>query len=215
MYIKSRNFSLIYKLVIAIIGTIALIDQTCILQGYFRIGFLYKFTNISNLAVVLYMWAQVICILQNKRDACIPPAPVVKHLLTLAISVTCLVAHFMLDNGMVFKDGVFQSTMLAVHYIVPIGFVLDWLLFDKKGLMKFSEPPKWLVFPLVYLGYAFFMVLCVGVSMSDNSRWPYPFIDVDVKGPETVFITCIILVVVFLVLGYVYVLIDKALARKK
>lgn len=215
MYIKSRYFSLIYKLVIAIIGTIALIDQTCIMQGYFRVGFLYKFTNISNLAVVIYMWTQIVCIARKSHDSSTPPAPVIKHLLILAISVTCLIAHFMLDNGMIFKDGVFQPTMLTVHYIVPIGFVLDWILFDKKGLMKLTEPPKWLVFPLAYLGYAFFMVLCVGVSMSDNSRWPYPFIDIDAKGTGSVALTCAILVIVFMALGYVYVLIDRALAKHR
>lgn len=214
MNIKSSKASSIYKLTLAIIGTIALAYSAKLFEGYFRISFLYKFTNLSNLVLVIYFWAASIRQFRGLEPNNEPYLPKVKHALLLAISVTCLVAHFLLDNGMVFKDGIFQPDMLALHYIVPIGAILDWIIFDKKGFMSFSEPPAWLIFPLVYLAYAFLMVLGFGVNMSDASRWPYPFLDLDAKGIPGVATMIAILLVAFIILGFIYVAIDKLMSRK-
>lgn len=46
-----------------------------------------------------------------------------------------------------------------------------------------------------------------------GSRYPYPFMDVDKLGWGTVLLTVLVLTVFFIALGYIWVLIDKGLAK--
>ena len=210
MYIHSRAASLAFKLVVALMGTSALLYEIGFGYGYFRVTFLFYFTNLSNMAVVAYLWSAIIAALRDPALWPRPYLPKVKHALMLAITVTWLVAHFLLDGGSVFKDGTFHWTMLVVHYIVPIAMILDWLLFDVKGTMRKGEPPTWLAFPLVYFAYVMVLVWGFGLTLNPeaHSRWPYGFLDFDALGVRTVTITVLVMIVVFLTLGYVYVLID-------
>lgn len=213
MCIRSRAASLAFKIFIAVIGTVTLLQQLGVFSLRLDINFVYFFTNISNIAVAAYFWCDIVSILRG-RDANDPWAPKLKYMVMLGITVTCLVAHFMLNGGMVFLDGVFQPPMLVVHYIVPICTILDWLLFDEKGHIGWRDPLLWPAFPLVYLAYANFLVLVCGVRCSADNRWPYPFLNADVLGVPAVIGICAGLLVFFIALGYVYAAIDHGLAKR-
>ena len=43
-------------------------------------------------------------------------------------AVVYMLSHLLFDNGTL------DVTLLILHYIVPIGMVLDWLLFDVDAL---------------------------------------------------------------------------------
>lgn len=214
MYIHSRTASLAWKIALAAICTFNMLQQLGVFGLSLDIKFVYFFTNVSNIAVALYFWCDIAAILRG-RDAHEPWAPKFKYMVMLGITVTCLVAHFMLEGGYVFQNGKFQPHMLIAHYIVPIATILDWLLFDKKGHISWTDPLIWPVYPLVYLAYACFLVLGLGVRCSEDNRWPYPFLNVDVLGVPTVLGICVGLVVAFIVLGYGYALIDHQLAKRQ
>ena len=214
MLVKNLKASAFFKLFIAVCGTCALFYETDLWMGTYRQDFHYFFTNISNLVVVIYFWIASVRQLKGLETDQSPWCPKLKHALMLAISVTGLVAFFMLNYGNVFKGGVFHPELLVTHYIVPIGTIADWIIFDRKGTMSFGEVPTWPIFPLLYLSYAFALVLGCGVWMREESRWPYPFLDIDTKGSTEVLITCIVLVVVFVLLGCLYVAIDQAMAKR-
>lgn len=213
MYIRSRTASLAFKVFIATIGTLTLLQQLGVFDLRLDINFVYFFTNISNIAVAAYFWCDIAAILRG-RDAANPWAPKLKYMAMLGITVTFLVAHFMLDGGYVFQNGQFQLHMLIVHYIVPICTILDWLLFDKKGHIGWGDPLIWPAFPLAYLAYACFLVLGLGVRCFEDNRWPYPFLNVDVLGVPMVVGICIGLLLAFIVLGYGYAALDHALAKR-
>lgn len=213
MYIKNKTISFLWKLVIALLGTYALLEQIGLFSGELNTRFICFFTNISNIAVVAYLYYSL-ATYARKDTFNTPKHPKLKYALMLAITVTFLVAHFMLDGGMVFQNGQFRLTMLILHYLVPIGFILDWILFDEKGSMQKFDPLYWPAFPLVYLVYIAVLVEGVGLHARADSRWPYPFIDVDMLGIPTVLLTIVVLLVVFIALGYVYVAIDKALTKR-
>lgn len=217
MRIKNRIASLVYKIVLAIIGTLGLIVQSGIYTGVLESHFFWMFTHISNIAVIVYVWSAIISALRhpNADPGDMPWAPKVKHALMLAIMVTCLVATFMLpDFGLVFSGGNFYWTMLVLHYLVPLGFVADWLLFDKKGIMTKTEPPTWVLFPLAYLAYIIVAVECFGVWAQPDSRWPYPFLNFDANGVPMTLLICLGLLVFFIAFGYVLVWVDHRLAKK-
>lgn len=217
MRITSRTASLIYKFALALIGTVGLLSQAGVFRGELDSHFFFMFTHISNIAVVVYVWATIAyALLKPATDPGDKPLlPKVKHALMLAIMVTCLIAATLLpDFGMVFTGGGFHWTMLVLHFIVPLGFVADWALFDKKGIMQKHEPPTWVIFPLVYLVY---IVICVegfGVWARDDSRWPYPFINFDANGVPLTLLICLGLIVFFVAFGYGLYAIDHKLAKE-
>lgn len=224
MRIKNQTASLVYKCIIAAIGVAALINQTGLLTGTFNVMFLYFFTNLSNVAVAAYFIGAIIHLLRHCKNSNNATegdvwAPQVKYACTMAVTVTCLIAHFLLNHGgVIAADGSINLPMLALHYLVPIGTVLDWLLFDEKGHMKLNGPLMWVAFPLIYLAYTMIGVNVFGLVMSAptfGGRYPYPFIDIDALGIENVAVTCVVLVAAFIALVYMYVAIDHLLARRK
>lgn len=214
MHIESRTASLTFKAVIALVGTLTLLQQIGLFSGQFNSNFFCMFTNISNVAVVAYFWCATVAILRG-RDASAPWHPKLKYMLMLGITVTFLVAHFLLNGGMVFVDGQFRWPMLVVHYLVPIATILDWILFDEKGHIAKRDPLIWPAFPLCYLACIMIAVLACGVRVRETSRFPYPFLDVDVLGAPAVAGICAGLLVFFIALGFVYYLIDKKMAEKR
>jgi hypothetical protein len=214
VYIRNQNASIIFKLALAVAGTVALVAQC----AQHPASFWFFFTHLSNIAVAAYLYVAGIAALRDPARASRPPAPRIEHALILAITVTGLVAHFMLDGGGVFSGGAFHPEMLVMHYVVPVGMVADWLLFDEKGRMGWTEPPTWALFPLVYVVYIYVVVLGFGVSVTESSfggsRWPYPFLNIDALGVGGVAVNLVALLVFFVAFGYLYVAIDRALARR-
>ena len=60
MLIKSRGASCAFKLFIAIVGTMALVNSIGLFKLTFHGNFFLYFTNISNLATVLYYWCNIV-----------------------------------------------------------------------------------------------------------------------------------------------------------
>lgn len=212
MYIPSRTASLLFKAGIIVVAFLAQLDAIGALDLEYNEAFPYYFTNISNIAVLVYFCCDVVNILRG-RNANDPWHPKVKYLCMKAITVTFLVAHFGVDGGMVWEGGTFHLQMLAVHYIVPVATILDWLLFDIKGRMSWKDPLYWPLFPLAYLAYIDFLVLGCGVRVSAENRWPYPFLNADLFGVPTVFLFVVVLFVAFVIVGELFVITDKNLAR--
>ena len=215
--------SAIFKLAVALAGTLALGFQAADMGGFFKPEFLMFFTHLSNIAVAAYLWAAGIRELMCGECECGRWLPRVKHALLLSINVTCLISTFLLNGGGVFSGGTFHPTMLVLHYVVPIAFNADFFLFDAKGTMTREEPLVWTVFPLAYLAVIYFVVLVLGISPHQGaggftdmaeSRFPYPFMDIDKMGVGGVAGMVGVLLVAFIAFGYVYVAIDHKLARR-
>ena len=57
------------------------------------------------------------------------------------------------------------------------------------------------------------MSLC-GVRVQETTRWPYGFMDFDKFGIPTVLTTIGVLLVIFIIIGYMYVFIDRVCGKK-
>ena len=214
MLIKSRGASCAFKLFIAIVGTMALVNSIGLFKLTFHGNFFLYFTNISNLATVLYYWCNIVQIRKNQELGQKPWLPKLKHTLMLGITVTGLVAYFLLDHGGVFKNGVFNPNNFVLHDLIPLCAVLDWLIFDEKPTMKVQEPLLWPLYPLAYFAYITTLVSLCGVRVQETTRWPYGFMDFDKLGIPTVLVTIGVLLVIFIIIGYIYVLIDCVCGKK-
>lgn len=221
MRITNAKLAFAYRIILAVLGTVVLVRQTGAFAGAFRPAFFCYFTNLSNIGVVVCLFGEALFMLHHRvdgqLDSSVVWAPTFKYAMVMAISVTGLIAHFLLSS-MLFAGGSLNIPLVILHYVMPIGMVLDWLLFDEKGHMDKTGPLAWVAFPLVYFACVLFCVNVLGISMGAGgmsaSRYPYPFIDVDALGVPTVALSCLVLVAAFIALGYVYYAIDHALAKR-
>jgi hypothetical protein len=80
-------------------------------------------------------------------------SPKVKGALTAYITVTFAVYAVLLAN-------MWQPTGYAwlyaniTHYVTPLAFIGDWLLFEQRGVYRWNFLPVWLLYPVVYFAYA-------------------------------------------------------------
>jgi hypothetical protein len=90
--------------------------------------------------------------------------------------------------------------------MMPLLFVLDWLLFVPKGTLRFRDIPTWLVFPAIYVAWTF-------LHGAVSGFYPYPFVDVGALGYARVGLNVIGLFALFLLLGIAMTTLDHLLSR--
>jgi hypothetical protein len=93
-----------------------------------------------------------------------------------------------------------------LHSLIPILFILYWLIFVTKTELEWKNTLPWMIYPLVYLLY----VLTRGAL---SGFYPYPFIDVNNLGYSNVLINDGGLMIAFMVLSLIFVAIGKLMSR--
>lgn len=205
MRIKSRGFSILFKLAIVVFGCTGLQLSLRLFTPEPNWDAFKYFTNLSNLLTVVYFLLAAMRLIF--RPKCSPTfMPLLKGICIMNLTVTLLVSRFMLEQSSSIR-------LLLLHNVVPIMTIADWLLCDEKGLMRAYSPIHWTVLPALYLTVVF-----TGVEMGytfgyNGALYPYPFINIKVLGPLTVAKTLGMLLVFFISLGYVYVLLDHVLYK--
>lgn len=219
MRIRNKTVSIIWKVVLLAFGAYGLLDGSGILAGAYNSGFPHMFTNVSNLFAWVYFLLAVIWLIRNRdNEGAVTFAPQVKYTATISLLVTMLIAHFMLFDAM-FRDGQLVWHLVALHYVVPLMALLDWVLFDEKGKMPAWGPFAWMSLVAAYLAVVMVGAGPLGLYLgggttADVSRYPYTFLDPGISGTGGVVTFCGAMLAAFVVLGYVLFGIDRLLRRK-
>ncbi|MFC3999870.1 Pr6Pr family membrane protein [Nocardiopsis sediminis] len=143
------------------------------------------------------------------------PPPVVKGAATLYILITGLVFHLVLSGGPVpLPPAVpgepdaqvlpFIDTGLLMHTVTPLLAVLDFLLFDRHGRLRWRHAALWLAYPLVYVVFT-----TVRGIVLPGSAYPYFFVDVPVIGYDGLLLNVLGYAIAFYLLGLVIVGVDR------
>ena len=87
-----------------------------------------------------------------------------------------------------------------LHSIIPVLYLVFWLIFVKKHTLQWNNFLPWLIYPLLYLIYVMIRGAIFGV-------YPYPFVDVAQIGyPKAllnaVMVTGVIVIFSLLSVGY-------------
>jgi hypothetical protein len=89
-----------------------------------------------------------------------------------------------------------------LHSVIPILFILFWLVFIPKGNIHWKSVLAWLLYPLFYLIF----ILSRGAT---SSFYPYPFIDLTYLGYTKVLINSTGMLLAFLVVSALFLIIDR------
>lgn len=164
------------------------------------INFFSYFTVLVNLLAALAMTLPVLA--PNSRLGQFFSRPTVRTAIATYIVVVCATYHLILRELWA-PQGWNWVADVSLHYVTPILFVLDWLLFVPKRGLPWSTALTAQVFPLVYLVWTF-------AHGASTGFYPYPFVDVSQLGIDTVLKNCGGMVVGFI--GVALILISLARA---
>jgi hypothetical protein len=98
-------------------------------------------------------------------------------------------------------SGIHKAADMILHDLMPVLYLLWWLLFAPKGGLAWSEPLKWLLYPLAYFVFSLLLGHFTG-------RYLYPFADIPALGLGAVLRNGLLLLVLFGGLGWGAVLIS-------
>jgi len=133
---------------------------------------------------------------------------------TMSIMITCVIYHFMLAP---LTTDFYRLENFLCHYIVPLWFLADTIIFDKSRQYKWFDPIAWTVLPLLYMGFAILngFVLKMDVPNAKDSPFPYFFLNANKYGWGFVFRWAAIIFVAYMVSGYLFYLVKNIKKSKK
>ncbi len=140
------------------------------------INFFSFFTILSNIIVALAMTVPLLA--PNSAPGTFFARPSVRTAIAGYIIVVGVTYHLILAD-LWDPQGWQKIADVVLHYVTPILFVLDWLLFVPKASVPWSTALKALAFPIVYLGWTL-------VHGAYSGFYPYPFVDVGTLGLQKV-----------------------------
>ena len=133
---------------------------------------------------------------------------------TMSIMITCVIYHFMLAP---LTTDFYRLENFLCHYIVPLWFLADTIIFDKSRQYKWFDPMLWTSLPLFYMIFAILngFVLKMDVPNAKDSPFPYFFLNANKYGWGFVFRWAAIIFVAYMVSGYLFYLVKNIKKFKK
>jgi len=94
-----------------------------------------------------------------------------------------------------------------LHYVMPVVYVVYWIIFAPKQPIAYRDVWLWLIFPLVYVIY------CM-IRGSFTDLYPYPFLDAAKLGYPAVFKMMGIITAAYGVTSLLLVFINNKMVRR-
>jgi hypothetical protein len=93
------------------------------------------------------------------------------------------------------------------HDIIPIAYVLQWILFSPKNGLRSFDPIIWLIYPVAYISYTL-------IHGAATNWYPYWFADVSKLGYPVALRNTGFVLIAFVTVGFVFLTFSKLLARR-
>ena len=178
------------------------------------LGMLLYYTVLSNLLVMIFT-GYLLWKMRREGDYWQSSSLLrLKGGITMCIMITCVIYHFMLAP---LTTDFYRLENFLCHYIVPLWFLADTIIFDKSRQYKWFDPIVWTVLPLLYMGFAILngFVLKMDVPNAKDSPFPYFFLNANKYGWGFVFRWAAIIFVAYMVSGYLFYLVKNIKKSKK
>ena len=94
-----------------------------------------------------------------------------------------------------------------LHSIVPAWYLMYWILFAHKKGLKWAYAINWLWVPFIYLIY-------IMLRGAVTNIYPYPFMDAYNHGYPKVIISCIVILLLFLFLSFIFIATGRRMAKQ-
>ena len=161
-------------------------------------GFKY-YTTQTNILVLV--WLILAIVWHNKPEALEKISGPIKGALTLFITTTFVFFAILLQASY-HPTGFSAFSNIVLHYLIPIAFIVDWLLTETKIRYKWIYLPYWIIYPVCYLVFSF-------VHGTLTGDYIYPFLDISQRGILRYIIIVIFLIGVGIAIASLYIAINR------
>ncbi|MGN0586025.1 MAG: Pr6Pr family membrane protein [Oscillospiraceae bacterium] len=172
------------------------------------------FTNLSNYICAAVMLAELIQstkAAQKGESGFASALPVLKFFGAVMITITFVVFNFLLAKGRPIEKNLTVSSIMF-HQVLPVMYIIDWVLFYEHKKVKWHTPLLSLVIPLIY---AIFIFIRAEIMHREGELvYPYFFLDVNTLGWGGVGVWIAVLIAGFIAVGYIFFMIDKMIKPK-
>lgn len=209
--IKNRTTQVVFQTIYCVLAFFGVIGSLGYFVVEFNDDFYLMYTNLSNYICIVFMFVSLVFTIKKankKEDGFVNLAPTFKFMCVIMILVTCLVYNFLLAKDFGVRHYFTSVPNLTMHLILPIMFILDWVLFYEHGKTKWYYPLLSLIMPLIYVVYILIRAAIIG-SRPVKVLYPYFFLDVKTLGWGGFFGWLIALIAVFVLLGYIIYVLDN------
>lgn len=191
------------EIALATIAWFAVLLQLGLLKESF-FNFISYFTILSNLLVAISLTASLAA--PKSKAGYFFSLTTVQTGIALNIFIVGLVYNAVLRGIWEPKGWQLMADNL-LHVVVPVLYVIYWIVFVPKGTLTWANGIVWTYFPLAYLAYSLLRGHFVG-------WYPYPFLNVTEFGYAKVFINAGFVVIAFFFFGALLIWMDKLLSKK-
>lgn len=209
--IKNKLFQIIFKTIYVVLGFIGVIGSLGYFSAKFNGNFYIYYTNLSNYICLGFMIASLVETIKSfksSQEEFCNTAPKFKFMCMIMILVTCLVYNILLAKENTASEYFLSLSNLTNHLILPIMFVVDWILFYEHEQTKWYYPLLSTIMPLIYVVLIVIRALILG-NNSGKLLYPYFFLDINTLGFGGFIMWVSILVVIFVALGYLLYFFDN------
>lgn len=221
--IQNRTAQLIFQSFFCGIGLIGVLGSVGLFEMNFMWDFYIYFTNISNYLCIGLMIAELIQTAKKSGNSYVTVSPLLKFISCLGIVLTFLIFNIILA-GEATRDPAtnYSARSITLHIILPILYVLDWILFYEHKKIRWNWPFISVLFPFFYMIYVIIhaVILRFDTSITNIGGtapliYPYFFLNIEKIGLLGVGKWIIYIGLGFILLGYIFYFIDRLLAKMK
>jgi len=213
--IKNRLAQVVFQVIYCTLSIFGILGSF----GYFNASynqdwFLY-YTNLSNYICMGFMFVSLFVTIKKARQnesGAVNVAPAFNFFCVIMILVTCIVYNVLLAKEYSVAHYFLTIQNLLLHLILPIMFIVHWAVFCEHGKLRWFDPFLCLVMPLIYV----VIILVRSLFVKSGLVYPYFFLNVDNLGWGGVIAYVAVLLVVFVMIGYIFYAFDhwKTLRQK-
>lgn len=179
----------------------------------------YYTTQSNILVLILYVVSTfMLCVNSNADDTnlyhFLKGTALVTIMLTFFVYLFSLSPmYFVMDSSASSSANILRISNILVHILTPCMVLIDYFVFEKKGFLRKKYIPIWCIYPIFYLIYTYVYSNCGGNFFS--KKYAYFFLDIEKLGLMKVTWYIFILALFFISLCYLFIALDKFLAKKE
>ena len=212
--IKNRTVQLMFQTAFCTLGILGIIASFGTFNYEFRSDFYVHFTNLSNYLCIAIMFVELIETIKKNKNQYVTKLPLLKFIGLLAILLTFIIFNFMLAGDREPQLNFYINSVLF-HIILPLMYLMDWILFYEHKKIRWYYPLISVSFPVIYAIFIFIRAWILDFNPEAPYIYPYFFLNLNELGVVGVIKWIGILSVVFVVIGYIMFVIDNILKKRK
>lgn len=202
MYIQNKLVAAFYKLSL---GLISVYGFWMTLASFGATAWRLFSTWALMIGAIYFCISALILALSSKREAGDTPCPMLEGMLIVAFLLQAITAIACVVNDE-YLPGLSGFAAVLAYYILPVLTLLDWCLFNKKGLWRAIDPFYWLALPLAYSAM---IILTANMLPSSTSLlYPVAFLDYNTHGLWKMLSWLALVGLLILIFGYILILLD-------